>query len=76
VLRLLEGDTASIGQPALLIPANPALQTDERLLLPHGFYQRGRIADMWHDGERRRIGLGSRVEETTFFDVVEVIPAS
>jgi hypothetical protein len=75
VLRLLEGDTASIGQPALLIPANPALQTDERLLLPHGFYQRGRIADMWHDGERRRIGLGSRVEETAFFDVVEVIPA-
>jgi hypothetical protein len=75
VLRFLEGDTANIGQPALLIPANPALQTEERLLLPQGLYQRGRTADMWHSGERRKIGLGSLVEETAFFDIVEVDPA-
>jgi hypothetical protein len=75
VLRFLQGDTANIGQPALLIPANPALKTDERLLLPQGLYQRGRTADMWHKGERRRIGLGALVEQTTFFDLVEVEPA-
>ena len=75
VLRFLQGNTANIGQPALLIPANPALQTDERLLLPNGLYQRSRIADMWYQGERRRIGLGSLVEQTAFFDLVEVEPA-
>jgi hypothetical protein len=75
VLRFLQGDTANIGQPALLIPANPALQTDERLLLPQGLYKRGRIADMWHGGEKRQIGLGSLVEQTPFFDLVEVQPA-
>ena len=75
VLRFPEGTAANLGQPALLIPANPALQTDERLLLPQGLYKRGRTADMWHKGERRRIGLGSLVEQTPFFDLVEVEPA-
>jgi hypothetical protein len=75
VLRFPEGAAANLGQPALLIPANPALQTDERLLLPQGLYQRGRIADLWHKGEKRRIGLGSLVEQTPFFDLVELIPA-
>lgn len=75
VLRFAEGTAANLGQPALLIPANPALQTDERLLLPQGLYQRGRSADMWHKGEKRRIGLGSLVEQTPFFDLVEVEPA-
>lgn len=75
VLRFLEGNAASIGQPALLIPANPALQTDERLLLPRGLYLRGRAAELWHKGERRRIALGSLVEETAFFDLAELIPA-
>lgn len=75
VLRFVEGDAANIGQAALLIPANPALRTEERLLLPQGLYKRGRTADMWHNGERRRIGLGSLVEETAFFDIVEVGPA-
>jgi hypothetical protein len=75
VLRFLDGNAANLGQPALLIPANPALQTDERLLLPQGLYQRGRTADMWHKGERHRIGLGGLIEETAFFDLVEVEPA-
>jgi hypothetical protein len=75
VLRFAEGTAANFGQPALLIPANPVLQTDERLLLPQGLYQRGRTADLWHKGERRRVGLGSLVEQTPFFDLVEVEPA-
>lgn len=75
VLRFTEGNAANIGQPALLIPANPALQTEERLLLPHGLYQRGRTADMWLDGERRRISLGSLVEQTPFYDLIELNPA-
>ncbi len=75
VLRFAQGTAANLGQPALLIPANAALQTDERLLLPQGLYQRGRSADMWHKGEKRRIGLGSLVEQTAFFDLVEVEPA-
>jgi hypothetical protein len=75
VLRFLHGNAPNIGQPALLIPANSALQTEERLLLPQGLYQRARIADMWHNGERRKIGLGSLVEQTPFFDLVEVDPA-
>lgn len=75
VLRFLHSNTGNIGQPALLIPANPALQTDECLLLPQGLYQRGRTADMWHSGERRKIGLGSLVEQTPFFDLVELEPA-
>lgn len=75
VLRFLKGEASNIGQPALLIPANPALQTDERVLLPQGLYQRGRIADMWHGGEKRRVGLGSLIEQTQFFDLVELEPA-
>lgn len=75
VLRFLEGSCASIGQPALLIPASPALQTDERVLLPRGLYQRGRIADLWHKGERRRVSLGSLVEESAFFELAELNPA-
>lgn len=75
VLRFLQGEASNIGQPALLIPANPILQTDERVLLPQGLYQRGRIADMWHSGEKRRIGLGSLIEQTQFFDLVELEPA-
>lgn len=75
VLRFAEGSAANLGQPALLIPANAALQTDERVLLPEGQYQRGRTADLWYKGERRRIALGSLVEQTPFFDIVELIPA-
>lgn len=75
VLRFPEGTAANLGQPAVLIPANPALQTDERLLLPQGIYQRGRTADMWLGGEHRRIGLGSLVEQTPFYDLVELLPA-
>lgn len=75
VLRFAEGAAANLGQPALLIPANPALQTEERLLLPQGLYKRGRAADLWHKGERRRVGFGSLVEQTPFFDLVEVEPA-
>lgn len=75
VLRFQDGTAANLGQPALLVPANPALQTEERLLLPQGQYRRGRTADLWHLGERRRIGLGSLVEQTPFFDLVEVEPA-
>lgn len=75
VLRFPEGATANLGQPALLVPANPVLQTEERLLLPQGLYHRGRTADLWHKGERRRIGLGRLVEQTPFFDLVEVEPA-
>lgn len=45
VLRFTEGSAANIGQPAMPIPANPALQTGERLLLPQGLYRRGRTAD-------------------------------
>ncbi|MEW6131898.1 MAG: hypothetical protein AB1591_01855 [Pseudomonadota bacterium] len=75
VLRFTEGSAANIGQPAMLIPANRALQTEERLLLPLGLYRRGRTADMWLDGEHRRIGLGSLVEQTPFYDLVELIPA-
>lgn len=75
VLRFLEDNSENIGQPALLIPSNPVLQTEERLLLPQGLYKRGRTADMWLKGERRRIGLGSLVEETVFFDIVEVLIA-
>lgn len=75
VLRFLHGEASNIGQPALLIPANPALQIGERVLLPQGLYQRGRIADMWHGGEKRRIGLGSLIEQTQFFDLVELEPA-
>lgn len=75
VLRFAEGSAANLGQPALLIPANAVLQTEERLLLPQGHYQRGRTADLWHQGERRRIALGGLVEQTPFFDLVEVEPA-
>lgn len=75
VLRFPEGTAANVGQPAVLIPANPALQTDERLLLPQGIYQHGRTADMWLGGEHRRIGLGSLVEQTPFYDLVELLPA-
>ena len=75
VLRFADGDEANIGQPALLIPANPALQTEERLLLPRGLFRRSRAADMWLNGEKRRIGLRSLEEETAFFDIVEVDPA-
>lgn len=75
VLRLVQGKLSNIGQPALLIPANPALKIDERLLLPHGLYKRGYNADMWHNGKSRRIALGSLVEQTPFFDLVELEPA-
>lgn len=75
VLRFLHGEASNIGQPALLIPANPALQTGERVLLPQGLYQRGRTADMWYSGEKRRVGLGSLIEQTQFFDLVELEPA-
>lgn len=74
MLHFAEGPAAKLGQPALLLPANPVLQTGERLLLPPGLYQRGRLADLWHKGERRRIGFGSLIEQTTFFDLVEPIP--
>ncbi len=74
VLRMLHGNVSNIGQPALLIPANPALQIDERLLLPHGLYKRGYNADMWLNGKSRRIALGSLAEQTPFFDVVELEP--
>jgi hypothetical protein len=75
VLRFPEGTAANLGQPAMLIPANPALQTEERLMLPQGLYQRGRTADMWLGGERRHIGLGNLVEQTPFYDLVELEPA-
>lgn len=75
VLRFSEGAAAEFGQPALLIPANAALQTAERLLLPQGLYQRGRIAELWHRGTPRRIGLGSLIEQTAFFDLVEMAVA-
>lgn len=75
VLRFSEGTAAELGQPVLLLPANTALQTAERLLLPQGLYQRGRTAELWHRGEPRRIGLGSLIEQTAFFDLVEMAVA-
>lgn len=75
VLRLLQGTFTNIGQPAMLIPSNPKLQIDEHLVLPHGLYKRGYQADMWHNGQSRRIAFGSLVEQTPFFDLVELEPA-
>ncbi len=75
VLRLLQGNFTNIGQPALLMPPNPKLQIDERLVLPHGLYKRGYQADMWHNGQNRRVSLGSLIEQTTFFDLIELEPA-
>jgi NAD(P)H dehydrogenase (quinone) len=72
VLHFHDSDSAGINHPALLIPANKGLNTSDRLLLPQGLYQRGRAAVMMHNGEQRNIGLGSLVEETAFFNIVEV----
>lgn len=75
VLRLLEAGAANAGQPALLIPANPALQLDERLLIPHGLYKQGNCAELLHNGQNRRVALSGLVEQTPFFDLVEIEPA-
>lgn len=74
VIRVHRDKPGNTSEPCLLIPANDSLQTGERLLLPCGLYAENCEADIWHDGQRRKVILWGLIEQSPIFDLVELIP--
>lgn len=74
IIRVSQNKPVSTAEQALLVPANAALQISESLLLPCGLYAPDREADIWHNGQSRKIILRGLVEQSPVFDLVEFIP--
>lgn len=71
IVRVSQNKPANPAEQALLVPANAALQISERLMLPCGLYAPDRVADIWHNGQYRKIILRGLVEQSPVFDLVE-----
>jgi hypothetical protein len=70
-VRPLRGHRKGFPEPALLVPAVPALKQDERLLLPRHLYESGMDAELLQRPNPCMLTFGRRLEFTPSFDLID-----
>ncbi len=70
-VRPLRGHRKASPEAALFVPGLPALQQQDRLLLPRYLYQIGMDADVWHPPHQYTLTFGRCLENTPSFDLID-----